>query len=283
MRIVASSNRSGLLVILALVCFSGVSGPEAAGPHYSSPETRTVIERMIAAHGGMDRWRAAPTISFSRKAVFENNPQKPWVLHETIEQDRRRLYQSWPGEEILLADDGVEVWTVNWKPLFPPRFVARIGFYFLNMPWITQDPGVILEEIGRGTHPVSDGEYVKVALSFEPGTGDTPKDRYVLYIDPESHLLQAIEYHVSYGALLDASYLPPSTKTIGPFYHVNHEFESIDGLRVPVRYSVHGQSGSRTIAGEVSAWSFRKEFDEARLEKPPEAVVDTSSPRRRVE
>ena len=88
---------------------------------------------------------------------------------------------------------------------------------------------------------------------------------------------------ISYGALLDASYLPPSVKSVGPFFHVNHEFETVDGLIVPVRYSVHGKDGSRTIVGNVSSWSWSEEFDQTRLEKPPEAVVDGSSPRRRVE
>ena len=134
---------------------------------------------MIAAHGGMERWSRAPTVSFLRRAEVAGDP-RPWVLHETIEQGRRRIYQDWPEDQAQLVSDGSEVWTVNWNKIYPPAFVAQIGFYFLNLPWITQDPGVVLEETGRGSHPSSDAEYVKIGMTFEPGTGETPGDRYVL-------------------------------------------------------------------------------------------------------
>ena len=269
---------------LALLSLSIQSASaNADGPRYASPATQVTVERMITAHGGMARWLAAPTVSFLRKAIFAAKPDSPWILSETIEQGRRRLYQVWPENDILLASDGTEVWTVNWTVPFPPRFVAQIGFYFLNMPWITQDPGIRLEELGRGSHPVTTTEYIKVAMSFESGIGATPGDRYVLYIDPDSYLLWAIEYHVTYGALLDAAFLPPSIKSIGPFYHVNQKFKTVEGLTVPVEYTVHGQTGSRTITGAVQSWSFRKEFDETMMSRPPEAKLDTSSPRRRTD
>ena len=61
------------------------------------------------------------------------------------------------------------MWTVSWKRPFPPRFVAQIGFYFLNLPWLTQDPGVVLEGLERGAHPVApEQEYLRVAMNFEP-------------------------------------------------------------------------------------------------------------------
>ena len=269
-----------LLLVLVSLSISRASANDD-GPRYTSPETRATVERMIAAHGGMARWLAAPTISFQRKATFSANPERPWILSETIEQGRRRLYQVWPESDTLLASDGTEVWTVNWQVPFPPRFVAQIGFYFLNMPWITQDAGIVLEESGRGPHPASSAEYIKVAMSFESGTGETPGDRYVLYIEPDSHLLRAIEYHVTYGALLDGAFLPPSPKSIGPFYHVNQEFETVEGLTVPVQYSVHGKTGSRSITGVVQSWSFRKTFDETMMSRPPDATLDTSNARRR--
>ena len=34
-----------------------------AAPRYESDKTREVVEKMITAHGGLERWRAAPAIS----------------------------------------------------------------------------------------------------------------------------------------------------------------------------------------------------------------------------
>ncbi len=263
--------------LLLLASTTALAAGEAT---YDSPATRSTIEHMIEAHGGMSAWEAAPSVSFLRKAELVGDPQ-PWVLHETIEQGRRRLYQDWLEEGARLASDGNEVWTVSWSKVFPPAFVAQIGFYFLNMPWITQDRGVILKQVDPGSYPSTEDEFTRVEMTFQPGTGDTPGDRYVLYIEPETHLLRAIEYHVSYGALLDGAYLAPSVKTIGPFFHVNDEFAEVDGNTVPVRYTVYSQSGSKSIAGVVEDWSFSRPFDESKLVKPPEARVDESNRERR--
>ena len=253
----------------------------ADGPEYASPATRRAVLAMVEAHGDLERWRAAPTVSFTRRTVFGINPDAPWLLQETVEQGSRRLYQRWPLDDVQLASDGETVWTVGWEQPFPPRFVAQIGFYFLNLPWITQDDGVILGEVGRGTPPDSEAVHLTVPMSFAEGIGDTPLDRYVLFIDVETSRLAAIEYHVSYGAMLDAAFLPPATKTMGPFFHVNEEFASVDGFVVPVTYSVYSGSGSRSMTGEVSDWSFSRRFDPSKLEPPANAVIDTSNPARR--
>ncbi len=99
---------------LALLSLSIQSASASAdGPRYASPATEATVERMITAHGGMARWLAAPTVSFLRKATFAAKPDSPWILSETIEQGRRRLYQVWRENDILLASDGTQVWTVN--------------------------------------------------------------------------------------------------------------------------------------------------------------------------
>ena len=253
----------------------------ADGPRYASPATRSAVLAMVEAHGDLERWRSARTVSFTRRTVFAANPDAPWLLQETIEQGSRRLYQHWPLDDVQLASDGETVWTVGWRLPFPPRFVAQIGFYFLNLPWITQDDGVILGEVGQGTPPGSETAHLTVPMSFAEGIGDTPLDRYVLFIDPETSRLAAVEYHVSYGAMLDAAFLPPAIRTMGPFVHVNEEFARVDGFVVPVAYSVYSGTGARSMTGEVSNWSFTKGFDATRLEPPADAVIDTSNPVRR--
>ena len=47
--------------ILSLILWSAIA---SAGPDYASNETKRVIEAMVDAHGGIERWRAAPSIRF---------------------------------------------------------------------------------------------------------------------------------------------------------------------------------------------------------------------------
>ena len=122
-------KRSIKTTAVALVLYLSFDGTAAAdGPKYASSATRQAVLAMVEAHGDLDSWRAAPAISFTRRAVFDRNPEAPWLLRETIEQGSRRLYQHWPLDDTRLASDGEAVWTVGWRQPFPPRFVAQIGF-----------------------------------------------------------------------------------------------------------------------------------------------------------
>ena len=41
-----------------------------ASPQYASEETRRVIENLVQAHGGLEAWRAAPTVGKTAKDYF---------------------------------------------------------------------------------------------------------------------------------------------------------------------------------------------------------------------
>lgn len=250
--------------LLLLSCSSPspeVTALELSALELSSPSPgRQVIDRMIEAHGGMEKWRSAPTVS------FEVTVQPPGsVARVTVEQGARRAYHDYPATGSRMSWDGTQAWSENWQYPVPPRFYALVNFYFLNLPWVAADPGVILSEPGTGRLWDDPTEYITVKMTFEPGVGDTPDDDYVLYIDPASYLLKAAEYTVT-GR-------PESNP---PGILVYEEFTTVDGLTVPVKASVYGKQ-DRTFQRTRMArnWSFREPFDESRMVMPPGAVVDT--------
>ena len=68
---------------------SGLTSQVQAAPDYASNETKTVIEAMVNAHGGIDKWRSIPAISFD--AIMHNNYHGKnelawWVARESIDQ-----------------------------------------------------------------------------------------------------------------------------------------------------------------------------------------------------
>ena len=52
----------------------------------------------------------------------------------------------------------------------------------------------------------------------------------------------------------------------------------MDGLVVPTHYSIYEKDGTPYATCVIRDWSFRRPFDESRLEKPEEAVIDDSTP-----
>ena len=135
-------------VLLGLV-LAFISPSVFASPQYASEETKRVIENMLEAHGGMDKWQSAPSIQYD--AVMHNNYHGKnesawWVQHEVIDQGTRQVYQNWPLDDAQLGFDGKEVWSQNWERSNPPSMMVHFFYYFVNLPWLTQDEGVVLGE-----------------------------------------------------------------------------------------------------------------------------------------
>ncbi len=166
-----------------------------------SETSREIIAAMISAHGGMEKWRLAPTVSFEDH-FRPAGAATATASRVTVEQELRRAYLDFPGATTRLSWDGKQAWSENWQAPFPPRFLALLNYYFLNLPWLTMDSGVILGEPGKAKLWDDPTEYITIEMTFAAGVGDTPDDYYVLYIDPKSHRLEACEYIVTYAALL---------------------------------------------------------------------------------
>lgn len=239
-----------------------------------SETSREIIAAMISAHGGIEKWRSAPTVSFEDH-FRSAGAATATASQVTVEQGPRRAYLDFPGSNVRLTWDGKQAWSENWQAPVPPRFLALLNYYFLNLPWLAMDPGVILGEPGKAKLWDDPTEYITVKMTFEPGVGDTPDDYYVLYIDPKSHRLKACEYIVTYAALL-----PPGVAATPPHVLIYEEFATVDGLVVPTRYSIYEKNHSLYATCEIRDWSFKKPFDAARMTMPPGAVIDASSPTR---
>ncbi len=264
---------TGLAVAIGqLVVLASCSGSEevaAAGPTAGS-ETRKIVDSMIEAHGGFAPWSSAPTVRFECR-FLPAGESSPIVSREVIEQGSRHAYIDYPGTEMRLAWDGERAWSTNWEAPYPPRFMALLNYYFLNLPWLTQDGGVILGDPETAKLWDDPTEYVTIRMTFEPGVGDTPDDYYVLYLNPTTHLLKACRYIVTYAGML-----PEGAESTPEHILVYDEFETVDGLTVPTRCSIYELNRTLFASNEVLDWSFTKPFDASRVVMPEGAVVDTS-------
>jgi hypothetical protein len=266
---------SSILFLFAFLLASGCSGDkqETQGNETTPAQTSAaalkgphIVQEMVAAHGGVETWRNAPTFSFTDQ--WGDSPKNTYV----VEQGRRRAYFDVSGTAISVAWDGEKAWSLNWPAPTPVRFLALLDYYFINLPWLTQDPGVVLGEPGTGRLRDDPTEYVTVMMTFEPGTGDTPEDYYRLYIHPETKLLKACDYIVTYHALMDEG-----QKSTPEHCLIYEEMTEVDGLRLPARFTIYeGDAVYATCA--FTDYSLSKPFDEARMTMPEGAVLDTSTP-----
>lgn len=236
------------------------------------PDAPKLIEHMTQAHGGLGAWASAPTVSFESAFTAAGAPGGV-ASRVTVEQGPRRAYLGFVGTETSMAWDGSAAWSENWGLPFPPRFFALLDYHFLNLPWLANDPGVVLSEFGTAQLPGDPTEYFSAKITYEAGVGDTPRDYYRIYVDPETHLLKACQYIVTYQALLPegVTETPPNTLVYGGYAEVA-------GLKVPTSYTIYRPDGEVYGSAEIRDWSFMRPFDEARMTMPENAVMDESKP-----
>lgn len=259
-------KRALLLLAVVAIVFATPTLPQ------SDSVALSVVGRMVSAHGGIEKWSKAPSVYFEDDFIVAVNPQ-PFRAQVTVEQGQRRAYVDYPDMNASICWDGEQAWSVNWKVPTPPRFLYGLNYYFLNLPWLTNDPGVIVGNVDKGTLFDDPTEYVTVLMSFEAGTGDTPDDYYALYIDPKTLLLKGCRYVVTYTSLLDEGKSSTEEHIL-----IFDAYETVDGLVVPTHYTIYDTNHGEYASCTITNWSFSKEFDEARMTMPDSAVVDTSKP-----
>ncbi len=267
-----TSHRTvGLMVFAAavgqLALVAACSGSEEV---VAKSESHKIVEAMIKAHGGLEAWRSAPTISFECSFLPAGAPS-PLVSREVIEQGPRRAYIDYPGSEMRLAWDGKRAWSEKWNAPYPPRLMALMNYYFLNLPWLTMDPGVVLGDPETGRLWDDPKDYITIKMAFEPGVGDTPDDYYVLYVNPTTQQLKACKFVVTYAGML-----PEGAESTPEHIFVYDEFKTIDGLTVPTRGNIYKLDQTLYASTEIRDWSFSKPFDGSRMIMPKGAIVDAS-------
>ena len=247
----------------------------------SATNADEVVMKMIDAHGGFDRWEKAEAVQF-RHFLWVGDDPDIWESLETVEQGRRRAYQDWPRDEARVGFDGEKTWSTNWKRGNPPSFMVHLSYYFLNLPWLTQDEGVKLTLDENATLPGGDEkEYITVTMTFDAGVGDTPDDYYKIFIDPDTYQMKATEFVVTHAAVLDLFNVPADVKFLGPITHVYGDLGTFDGLVIPTTYTSYAPNGDVYGNHRVEDISFSVKFEESMAQIPEGAIIDTSDAKKR--
>lgn len=261
----------GATVVVATLPAIGLAStsPGDRGPAYDSPETRVTVERMLAAHGGMDAWRNAEAIAFEHVMFMPQPPQgrSVWALHtEVVDQASRRSYQEYPLTGARLGDDGTQIWSSDWAGPSPPRMMSKSAYYFTFIPWLTQDEGVSLETATAEELPDWDSEIVGVRMTFDGG-GDT----FLLLLDATTGHLEGLKLWIGDRRILDQFGVPSDVDRIPGPLHEYRTFGEAGGLRVPLEYHTRGPDGSTIGYHVMSNINLDARFEEDRLAPPTDA------------
>jgi hypothetical protein len=222
------------------------------------------IER---AHG-KTAWDAAPAVAADVELTFGGNKVIDGGRMVFTPDMGKVSLDTGSGARVVW--DGERAWvTPASSELQRARFQVLTWPYFLAAPMKLRDPGTTLEPTGPMDYEGTPHETAR--LTFGDGVGDSPEDWYLVYRDPETDLVSAMAYIVTYGGVGEEE---PEAHAI-----TYHDYQTVDGIAVPTRWvfrewneeeGVHGEP-----RGEARLSSFEVTTPEPGLfDKPEDARED---------
>lgn len=232
------------------------------------------LEHCFEAHGGVAKWQSFGTVEYDFSWEGPKGAKKDHQLFNL--RTRAGLITA---EKYTLGDSKGEVWIKPGLDALggtPPRFYMWTPFYFFGMPFVFADPGATRESLGKKSF--QGHEYDATRITFKSGTGDSPDDHYVAYVDPASGHLKLAHYVVTFPSIRKGKPL----EELEEHAIVFEEWQQADGLLVP-KVAPFYKWKDENIEGEplgkliYSAVHFSARApDDSKFEKPADAVVAPS-------
>lgn len=238
-----------------------------AGP---PAQAQSSLQQALDAHGGLDTWGAYGIVEYDFSLEIGDATRDD---QHVFDLDRRRVRVEHGDYTVGITD--TLAWAAPSMDAYgytaPPRFYGKAYTYLFSIPFVFADPGVNVESVGQ--RRLQGTSYDVLKVTFEQGVGDTPRDVFYVYLNPETHRVHAALFSVTYRN-------PEVTRPItGVVYE---KWKTADGLTVPRRASMYGVSDDQTLEKKLGTFEYRgATFREAAPERdrftmPDGAVRDTS-------
>ena len=182
------------------------------------PSGVKIVNDMITAAGGMEKWKNIQDGSFARThRLFDENgkiiKQSEEIFYFKNNSDGHQLLiksKTGAGDQVVVGHDKVGYWaSLNNNAVNPvkiakdmefmcddehcsPLCASEMALYRMSFPFKLADDGVIPRNAGS---TILNGEKVTLLdVTFKPKVGH---DRWVFFVDPSTKLIRKIEHYPS--------------------------------------------------------------------------------------
>ena len=227
----------------------------------------TFAARIARAHG-KQTWDQKQAVQADIVLEFGGNEMLNGTLIYDMHTSCARIELN---DGTTLVFDGEKAWVSPAEAqVSMARFHLLTWSYFLAAPFKLADPGTHLQP--SGTLPLEDKLVATRKLTFDEGVGDAPDDWYIIYPDLATNRLAAMAYIVSYGKSVEAAEEEPHAI-------VYHDYETIDGVALSMRWTMHHWSTEKGPHGDpIGEVQLRNvefvDVDETTFAKPDDARED---------
>lgn len=197
---------------------TGIEAPDGDAKNIQANTAKTYppqLQTVFAAHGGLDLWKKMNNLCFEMKG--KNGDE----THTVLLPNRKTKIES---KDWSIGYDGNQVWLLKNQLGYEgnPVFYHNLMFYFYAMPFIIADPGTNYVAV----EPTKlDGKmYNCYKVSYDDGVGDSSKDEYILYFDPETNKMTWLAYTVTFK----------DQKKSDDWHYIKYDkWQDVNGLLLP--------------------------------------------------
>jgi hypothetical protein len=156
-----------------------------------------LARRTLQAMGGAPAWENTRFLTW-RFLGRRLHHWDRWTGDVRMESDRRLVLMNVHSKQGRVWEDGTEITDPDvLQQALEEGYAWWVNdSYWLIMPYKLLDPGVVLRFVGPATLP--DGRAAQeITVTFEDGTGLTPRNRYDVWIADDTWLVEQWAYYAS--------------------------------------------------------------------------------------
>ncbi len=222
-------------------------------------------QNIESAHN-KETWNTYKAVAFDIDLTFGGNPRFSGKITSLTNSSKIRIDKE-DGAKLIY--DGKEVFLC---PKIAEEKGARFDMftwqYFFALPFKLTDPGTNWEVLG--SQKIAGDSFNRGKLAFENQIGDSSKDWYIIYQEPETGLLHSAVYIVTFGTAKEKA-------EENPHVIVYKDYIVLDGVPFATTWTFHNWDekdgiGKQIGEAKISNINFFKPKDDL-FEKPEDSKL----------
>lgn len=195
-----------LCILSIIVACTRQASLDKAANYTENPESTSdmqavaLADQVMQANGGIKNWQNLTYVKWnffgSRRHIW-NKKTDDYVIHGI--KDDFVIKGNLHGPASYLALQGVQVSHADSLSKYSKKAISMWNndAYWLFMPFKLLDQGVHLKSMGEGSD-LANNSADKIEMTFT-AVGDTPDNKYIIYIDKETKRVSQWDFYVNRG------------------------------------------------------------------------------------
>lgn len=201
-----------------------------------------MVQDLVREHN-IKEFYEKDVISFEIQLIFNGSERLNATIYSRTNSSKVKVEKA---EGTVVLFDGEDVFITPDSAFYEgARFDALTWSYFALAPFKFADEGTEWGEANKMPLREETDQMQSIKLSFENGVGDAPDDWYQVYVNPETGLLEAMAYIVTFGDT------PKEEAEKNPHAITYSDYQPVQGAILSGKWKFHNWSKEAGLGEQI--------------------------------